>query len=102
MAWCRVRGRQAIVAARAFIISFVTKVSASTVDATTLDHVRKEGERVIIEDHGSPVAALVTMEDLRLIEREEDRVDNAAAELALQETGPNISWDEIKKRMDAE
>ena len=57
---------------------------------------------MIIEDHGSPVAALVTMEDLRLIEREEDRVDNAAAESALQETGPNVSWDEIKKRMDAE
>ena len=57
---------------------------------------------MIIEDHGSPVAALVTMEDLRLIEREEDRVDNAVAESSLQETGPNVSWDEIKKRMDAE
>jgi hypothetical protein len=73
----------------------VTKASASTVDPATLSHVLKDGERVILQDRGTDVAALVSLEDLRLIEQEEGRLDNASADSSLREPGSNVSWDEI-------
>jgi antitoxin Phd len=84
------------------IMPNMTRISASTVDRETLDQVRKEGQRIIIEENGSEVAALVSIEDLRLIESEEDRLDNIAAEAALREPGANIPWEKIKERIDAE
>ncbi|MGH9443133.1 MAG: type II toxin-antitoxin system Phd/YefM family antitoxin [Thermoanaerobaculia bacterium] len=80
----------------------MTKVSASAVDPKTLDQVLKGGERVIIQDQGNDVAALVSIDDLRLIEQEEDRLDNQAAESVLREPGPNVSWEQIKKRLDSQ
>jgi len=43
------------------------------------------GERVIVERHGKPVAAIVSMEDLRLLESAETAVDLSDAQAALAE-----------------
>jgi len=43
------------------------------------------GERVIVERHGKPVAAIVSTEDLRRLEAAEDAADLRAAEHALTE-----------------
>lgn len=37
------------------------------------------GERLILERHGKPAAALVSMEDLELLQTLEDRLDGEAA-----------------------
>jgi len=43
------------------------------------------GERVIVERHGKPVAAIVSTEDLRRLEAAEEAADLRDAEAALRE-----------------
>jgi prevent-host-death family protein len=43
------------------------------------------GERVIVERHGKPVAAIVSTEDLRRLEAAEDAADLRDAQVALSE-----------------
>src|SRR5262245_45650196 len=56
---------------------------------TRLSDVRRRaeygGERVIVERHGKPVAAIVSTEDLRRLEAAEDAADLRDAQTALAE-----------------
>ncbi len=70
----------------------------------------KTAEPVVFDGtDGQPVAALISIEDLRfyekLFEEEEDRVDNAACDRAREEIEAGraelIPWDEAKKRLAA-
>lgn len=58
------------------------------------------GERVVIERRGKEVAAVVSIEDLRLlealIEKEEDRIDLEESRKALAD-GERAPWREIKR-----
>ncbi len=58
-------------------------------------------KRTIVSRRGKDVAAVIPMEDLRLLERlareEMDRMDIEAARKALAEGGKNISLREAKK-----
>lgn len=57
------------------------------------------GKRVAVRRDGKNIAAIISMEDLRLLERlvreEEDRIDTAAAEAARAESGERISLTEV-------
>lgn len=55
------------------------------------------GERIIVHRRGKNVAALVSLDDLQLIQEIEDRLDNAAADAALEEPGESIPWEQVKK-----
>ncbi len=69
--------------------------------ADLLNRVAYQGERVVLERRGKGVAAIVSMDDLALLETMEDRDDLRAARRALAEmkrTGEKpIPWDEVKK-----
>ncbi len=79
-----------------------TKARADFSD--TLNRVAFGGERIMLSRRGKSLAALIPIEDLRLLERltreEEDRIDNAAADAALAEGKPFIPWEKIKAKMD--
>ena len=62
-----------------------------------LNQVSYLGERIIVHRRGKNVAALVSLEDLQLIQEIEDRLDNAAADAALEEPGASIPWEQVKK-----
>lgn len=64
--------------------------------AETLNRVRYQGERVLVERRGKGVAALVPVEDLEFLRALEDRMDLAAARKALKEPG-RIPWEKVKK-----
>ena len=64
--------------------------------AETLNRVAYRGERIALERHGKTVAALVSKEDLELLEALEDRMDLAAARRALKEPGRR-PWERLKK-----
>lgn len=63
--------------------------------AHIVNRVAYGGERVILHRRKKPVAAVVPIEDLELIERMEDEIDIAAARKALKEKG-RIPWSKIK------
>ena len=79
----------------------MTKVAATelrTAISDLLDRVVHHGERVAVERYGKPVAALVSSEDLQLLEAIENRMDLEAARKALREPGRR-SWDEVRAEL---
>lgn len=56
------------------------------------------GERVIVEKNNKPAFAIVSMEDMELLERLEDEIDIKAAEEALKE-GDFVPWEQVKKEL---
>ena len=89
------------------------KAGAATVEAPALDltqararfaesvnRVTYRGERILIQKHGRPVAALVPVEDLALIRQLEDRIDLEDARKALAEAkGRLIPWETVKREL---
>ena len=79
----------------------MTRVTASKLRTTIsdlLDRVVHRGERIAVERYGKPVAALVSPEDLELLEAIENRIDIEAARKALREPGRR-RWDEVRAEL---
>lgn len=53
--------------------------------AELLNKVAYAGDRVLVERHGKPLAAIISAEDLELLEQLEDRLDLFDGLWALQE-----------------
>lgn len=68
----------------------VTVMQARAQMAEVVNRVAFAGERIVLERHGKDVAALVSIDDLRLLERLEDELDVAAALAAKKEGGKPI------------
>jgi antitoxin Phd len=68
--------------------------------AEALNQVAYAKERVVLHRRGKDVAALISIDDLNLLQALEDKIDNEAADIALQEPGLVIPWDEVKKELD--
>jgi prevent-host-death family protein len=80
----------------------VTRLDASKVRsdwAETLDRVAHKGERIAVCRHGKTAAALVSAEDLELLELLEDRIDLEAARASLAETSRKgtVPWAKLKR-----
>jgi prevent-host-death family protein len=67
----------------------------------TIREVQFGGERVILERQGRPVAALVALEDLELLEELEDEYLSKLADASEAEPGEDIPWEEVKAESDA-
>ena len=63
--------------------------------ADTINRVKYKGERVVLNRRGKAIAALVSLEDLALLEKLEDRLDLEDALKALKEPG-TVSWKKVK------
>ena len=80
----------------------MTRLPASQVRdhfAEVLNRVAYGRDRVILERRGKDLAALVSLEDLKLLEALEDHIDIQDALAALEEGERQgvIPWEEIKK-----
>jgi len=76
------------------------RLTASAVRDTlgdTLNRVAYRGERIILERHGKAVAALVSVEDLSLLEALEDRLDMRAVRRAQRENGA-VPYEEVRQK----
>src|SRR3954449_12451091 len=71
--------------------------------ADILNRAEYRGERVVIHRRGKDSAAIISIEDLRLLERlieeAEDRIDVEAVNAALAESGEPIPLEEFCRRM---
>lgn len=74
----------------------ITEVRDNLADA--LNRVAYGGERVILQRRGKGVAALVSMDELAILEELENRADIAAAKKALKEKG-FVTLEQVKKRL---
>ncbi len=73
----------------------ITEIRDNLADA--LNRVAYGGERVILQRRGKGVAALVSMEELALLEELENQADIAAAKKALKEKG-GITLTEYRRK----
>jgi prevent-host-death family protein len=76
----------------------VTSSAARNDFAELVNRAAYGGERVIVHRRKKPVAALVPLADLQLLEQLEDRIDLEDARRRLNE--PTVSWSKIKKDLD--
>lgn len=69
--------------------------------AETINRVAYRGERILIDRHGKDVAAVVPVEDLRLLEAMEDRMDLSEAREVLAEAKSEgtTSWKALKAEL---
>ncbi len=65
--------------------------------ADVINRVAYGGERIILERRGKPVLALVSMEDLELLEEMENRSDIRAALKARKEKG-GVTLEQYRKK----
>jgi prevent-host-death family protein len=63
-----------------------------------LNRASYQGQRIIIERRGKPVAALVSLQDLELLNALEDQADIKAAQKARKEKGA-VPLERIKARL---
>lgn len=78
-------------------------VAMSTSDARDrfedlINRVRSLKERIVVGPESDPAAALVPIEDLRMLEALEDERDAAIAEERLNTPAGYVAWDEVKKQ----
>lgn len=66
--------------------------------AEPINRVAYQGERVVLERRGKGVAALVSMEDLAMLEAMENDADVRAARKARKEKG-SIPWEQVKAEL---
>ena len=79
----------------------MTRLAATAVRdnfSESVNRVAYQGERIALERHGKTVAALVSAEDLELLQALEDRVDLTAARKALKERGRR-NWTKVKAEL---
>jgi prevent-host-death family protein len=74
----------------------IVAIRAKLADA--LNRVAYTGERIVLERRGKGVAALVSMEDLALLEEMENQADIRAAKKALKEKG-TVTLEQVKQRL---
>jgi prevent-host-death family protein len=65
----------------------------------TLERVVRKGERIMLQRGGKDVAAIVSVEDLELLEELEDRRDVEDARAALREAGPSIPYEQVRREL---
>lgn len=82
------------------------KISVTKARVLIADIVNKVAfgkKRVILNRAGKDVAAIISIEDLRLLERlveeEEDRVDAEEAKKALAHVGGAVPYDDVRKEL---
>lgn len=82
------------------MLNKITTADARKKFATIINRVAYGKESFVLTRRGEPLAALVSMEDLRLLQEIEDRLDIEDAWAAHDEPGDNISWEKLREDLD--
>ena len=76
-----------------------TEISSSSVRqnlSKIIDAVRVTGERILVTQHRRPVAAVIGVEDLELLQLLEDRMDVTEARRRMKEPTDKVSLEELR------
>lgn len=80
----------------------VQKIAASKAHeefAETFNRVAYGGERVVLDEHGKSLVAMIPIDDFAFLEAMEDRDDIAAARAALDESDERVSYEEARREL---
>lgn len=80
-------------------------IKISTADArkkfaAIINRVAFGKESFVLTRRGEPLAAIVSVEDLKLLHELEEQIDIDDAWEARNEPGENISWEQLRKELD--
>lgn len=67
--------------------------------AEVINQVAYRGERVVLDRHGKPIAAIIPIDDLIFLEEIETRMDVDAAKRALAESDERIPYERIRQEL---
>ena len=78
----------------------ITTVDARKKFANIINQVAFGNESFVLTRRGEPIAAIVSMKELKLLQDIEDRIDIEDAWKAKNEPGEPIPWEELKKELE--
>jgi len=67
--------------------------------AEMINLVAYRGERVVLDRHGKPIAAIIPIDDLVFLEEIEERMDVEAAKRALAKSNERIPYERIRQEL---
>lgn len=82
------------------MLNKITTADARKKFSNILNRVAFGSESFVLTRRGEPIAALVSMEDLKLLQELEDQRDVSDAWKAKNEPGEAIPWEDVKKELD--
>jgi len=68
--------------------------------ANIINRVAYGKESFVLTRRGEPLAAIVSMDDLKLLQEIEEHMDIDDAWKARNEPGENISWEKLREELD--
>ena len=77
----------------------ITTADARKNFANIINQVAFGNESFVLTRRGEPIAAIVSMKELKLLQDIEDRIDIEDAWKAKNEPGEPIPWEELKKEL---
>ncbi len=82
------------------MLSKISAVDARKKFANIINRVAYGKESFVLTRRGEAIAALVSMEDLRLLHEIESQLDIEDAWKTRKEPGENISWERLREDLD--
>ena len=78
----------------------ITTADARKKFSNIINQVAFGNESFVLTRRGEPIAAIVSMKELKLLQDLEDRIDIEDAWKAKNEPGEPIPWEELKKELE--
>jgi prevent-host-death family protein len=82
------------------MINKITAADARKKFANIINRVAFGNESFVLTRRGEPVAAIVSMRELSLLQELEDKIDIEDAWKAKNEPGEPIPWEDLKKELE--
>ncbi len=82
------------------MLNKITTADARKKFSNIINRVAFGDESFVLTRHGEPMAALVSMKELKLLQEIEDQIDIDDAWKAKNEPGEPIPWEDLKKELE--
>jgi len=82
------------------MLNKITTADARKKFSNIINRVAFGDESFVLTRRGEPMAALVSMKELKLLQEIEDQIDIDDAWKAKNEPGEPIPWEDLKKELD--
>ncbi len=82
------------------MLNKITTANARKKFANIINRVAFGDESFVLTRRGEPIAAIVSMRELKLLQELEDQIDIEDAWKAKNELGEQIPWEKLKKELE--